>query len=109
MLNERISKVRKESGLTQEKFAKRIGLTHNFVWMIEKGHRIPSNRTISDICREFHVNETWLLTGEGDMFATEDQQQEIAEFLRTFLKNIDLLNLQFYRQSLKFLKAGGRG
>ena len=77
-MNTRISNIRKSLGLTQEKFADRIGLTRNFVWMIEKGDRVPSDRTISDICREFNVSETWLRTGEGEMF---NQLDDDADFL----------------------------
>lgn len=77
-MNTRISNIRKALGLTQEKFAARIGLTRNFVWMIEKGERVPSDRTISDICREFNVSETWLRTGEGEMF---NQLDADADFL----------------------------
>ena len=106
MLNERISKVRKEFGLTQEKFAERIGLTQNFVWMIEKGHRIPSNRTIADICREFHVNETWLRTGEGEMFATEDQQQEIAEFFADFFEEYRFVEFAILQAIAQIPKSG---
>ena len=79
-MNERISLIRKQVGLTQEKFADRIGLTKNFVWMIEKGQRIPSDRTISDICREFGVNETWLRTGAGEMFQKRSRDEELAAF-----------------------------
>ena len=67
-LNTRIKEIRKTLGLTQEKFADKIGLSQNFVWMIEKGERLPSDRTIMDICREFNVSYDWLTTGEGDMF-----------------------------------------
>ena len=80
-MNERISKVRKDVGLTQEKFAERIGLTRNFVWMIEKGERVPSDRTIADICREFRVSETWLRTGEGEMFLPVDDDDELAQVM----------------------------
>lgn len=67
-MNERIMRVRKTLKLTQEKFAKAIGLSQNFVWMIEKGERIPSERTITDICRTFNVSYQWLTTGQGEMF-----------------------------------------
>lgn len=79
-MNERISLIRKEAGLTQEEFGTRIGgLSRNYIWMVEKGDRTPSDRTIADICREFGVSETWLRTGEGEMFL---QLSEDAEFMR---------------------------
>ena len=106
MLNERISKVRKESGLTQEKFAEKIGLTQNFVWMIEKGHRVPSNRTISDICRTFHVNETWLRTGEGEMFASMSREQEIAEFFADLFSGNDSAKIAIVQALARIPESG---
>lgn len=73
-MNIRIAEVRKAVNLTQEKFAAQLGLSRNFLWMIEKGDRVPSDRTISDICREFNVNEDWLRTGEGEMFNPQDEK-----------------------------------
>lgn len=80
-MNERIALVRKSLGLTQEKFAEKVGLSRNFMWMIESGTRVPSDRTISDICREFNVNETWLRTGEGEMFNHITRSEKITAFL----------------------------
>ena len=80
-MNERIALVRKSLGLTQEKFAEQVGLSRNFMWMIESGTRVPSDRTISDICREFNVNETWLRTGEGEMLNQITQSEKLAAFL----------------------------
>lgn len=73
-MNVRIAEVRKAVNLTQEKFAAQLGLSRNFLWMIEKGDRVPSDRTIADICREFNVNENWLRTGEGEMFNPQDEK-----------------------------------
>lgn len=80
-MNERIALVRKSLGLTQEKFAEQVGLSRNFMWMIESGTRAPSDRTISDICREFNVNEMWLRTGEGEMFNQITRSEKITSFL----------------------------
>lgn len=80
-MNGRICNVRKSQGLTQEKFAERLGLTRNFIWMVERGDRIPSDRTIADICREFNVREEWLRNGTGEMFIQRSLDQEIAAFL----------------------------
>lgn len=84
-MNERIAEVRKAAGLTQEKFAERIGLTRNFVWMIEKGDRVPSDRTISDICREFEISEEWLRNGTGKMQVEKTRDEALAAFFGTVL------------------------
>lgn len=78
-MNIRIAEIRKAVNLTQEKFAAQLGLSRNFLWMIEKGDRVPSDRTIADICREFNVNENWLRTGEGEMFNPQDEK--LAAFI----------------------------
>ena len=80
-MNERIALVRKSLGLTQEKFAEQVGLSRNFMWMIESGTRVPSDRTVSDICREFNDNETWLRTGEREMFNQITRSEKITSFL----------------------------
>lgn len=69
-MNTRILEVRKNAGLTQEEFANEISLSKNYVWMMEKGERIPSDRTILEICRKFNVSLEWLTTGEGDMYTS---------------------------------------
>ena len=80
-MNERISFVRKQTGLTQEEFGARIGgLSKNYIWMLEKGERTPSDRTVMDICREFNVNEEWLRTGSGEMFLQRSREEELTAF-----------------------------
>ena len=75
-MNTRIQQIRKTVKMTQDEFADKIGLSKNFVWMIEKGERIPSERTIKDICREFKVNYDWLVNGTGDMFQDDDSDAQ---------------------------------
>lgn len=80
-MNERISLIRKKAGLTQEEFGEKVGgLSRNYIWMVEKGERVPSDRTISDICRIFNVNENWLRTGEGEMFNPKSRNEELMDF-----------------------------
>lgn len=80
-MNARIEYVRKHEGLTQEQFAARIGLSRNYLWMLENGSRVPSDRTIKDICREFKVNEKWLRTGEEPPFKDSAPDKDLAAFI----------------------------
>ena len=83
-MNTRIQKIRKTAKMTQDEFSDKIGLSKNFVWMIEKGERTPSERTIKDICREFKVNYDWLVNGTGDMFQDDDSDaQAIVDSVMT--------------------------
>ena len=83
MIGERIKQLRKELGMTQEKFADRIGLKRNSVALIELG-RETSDQTIFAIFREFRVNEEWLRTGAGEMFipSPETVVDKLAEDYR---------------------------
>lgn len=71
-MNNRIRELRKLLNITQTDFADKLNLSRNFIFMVEKGDRQPSDRTVSDICREFNVSEHWLRTGEGEPFIPED-------------------------------------
>ncbi len=65
-MNKRIKEIRKMLDMTQAEFSSKIGLSRNFIAQIETGAKMPSDRTISDICREFNINKDWLLTGKGE-------------------------------------------
>ena len=67
-MKERIKSLRKELGLTQEQFSEKLKLSRNFIAQIEIGTKVPSDRTISDICREYSIREQWLRTGEGEKY-----------------------------------------
>lgn len=77
-MNTRIRKIRKKYQLTQDAFANKLSLTRNYISLIEKGDRTPSDRTISDICREFNVNESWLRTGNGQMEPVKSPADKIS-------------------------------
>lgn len=74
----RIKMIRKEANLTQQKFADRLGLKQNTIATFEMDRTLPSERTIADICKYFNISESWLRTGEGDMYKALDRYEETA-------------------------------
>lgn len=80
-MGERIKELRTNLGLTQEEFSSKIDLSRNFIAQVESGTKNPSDRTISDICRVYNVNEEWLRTGKGEMFIEKSKDEQIAEML----------------------------
>ena len=85
-INERLGKVVSASGLSKTAFAKRINVTQQYVSkMVVEG--MPSDRTISDICREFGVDEVWLRHGEGEMFRPRSRKDAISAYMGQLLGN----------------------
>lgn len=84
-MNTRVTYLRKSLNLTQEEFAKNLGLSRNYIWMIEKGERVPPDRTISDICRIYGIQEDWLRYGLEPMRAEKSEEEQIAELVGSAL------------------------
>ena len=80
-MKSRITEIRKHFNLSQAEMADRLGLSRNFISLVENGNRIPSDRTITDICREFGVDRTWLVDGIGEPFRPVDRNEQIAAVL----------------------------
>ena len=76
-INTRFKLVRKTLGKNQTDFAKEIGLTQSSITMIERGERDVLERHVKSICSIFHVDENWLLTGEGEMFSKEKEKTDL--------------------------------
>ena len=85
ILGERIKKVRKSLDLTQQKFADQIGTTQNNIASYEIGRREPSAAAVNNICKTFNISETWLRTGEGEMFVERTRDDELAAFMDELL------------------------
>ena len=84
-MNDRIKAIRAALKLTQAGFGKRLGLSQNYIWMIERGDRTPSDRTLMDLCREFSVNEVWLREGVGPMFVERSRRDDLFDYARRIL------------------------
>lgn len=84
-MNERLKKLRKSLDLTQQEFGERIGIKRNTLANYEIGRNEPIDAVINLICREFNVSETWLRTGEGEMFVERTRDDELAAFMDELL------------------------
>lgn len=88
-MNERIKELRNALNLTQDAFAKRLGVKRNTIGNYETGNRVPSDQSVFSICREFNVNEEWLRNGSGEMFNTLSQDEELAYIVGQALPQAD--------------------
>ena len=84
-MKDRIKQIRKDASLTQVEFAASIGISQNFIAQCEIGSRIPSDRTIRDICQSYNVNEEWLREGTGEPYRALSMNQQIAERINNIM------------------------
>ena len=82
---ERIRELRKALKLTLDRFGERVGVKKSALSQIENGKSGVTDQMIKSICREFDVSETWIKTGEGEMFPPVDRRTEIARLTRQLL------------------------
>lgn len=85
-MQNRIKQIRKATGLTQQEFADRLGISRSNIATYETREGNISDATIKLICREFRINETWLRTGEGEMHLPVNRDQAITDFMADILK-----------------------
>lgn len=88
-MKSRIKQVRKDAGLTQVEYGKRLGVAGNTITNYENGMREPSNAIIAAICREFNVNEEWLRTGKGSMYVEMNRAELAANIVGSALNTND--------------------
>lgn len=80
-INDRIAWCVKDSGLTKTAFSERLNVSQAFISQLCSGSKMPSDRTIADICREFNISEVWLRTGDGEPHIQRDEDAEWQEIL----------------------------
>lgn len=89
IINSRIEKLIEELGITKTAFAEKIKVTQPYISKLISGNGIPSERLIEDICEKFNINESWLRTGEGEMFEELTEQEKILKYTGLLLSDKD--------------------
>ena len=80
-INDRIAQlINEKCEGNKSAFARKLNVTPAYAAQLYSGAREPSDRTISDICREFGCDEVWLRTGDGEPFRQETRQEQIMRF-----------------------------
>ena len=66
-ISSRIKKLRNHVDLTQEAFAKKVGVSQQYIGQLEIGNRNPSPGLVIALAYKFRVSEKWLFTGQGSL------------------------------------------
>ncbi len=79
-INDRIKTLINSIGKTKTEIARTLDVTPAYLSKLIKTGT-PSDMFISNLCRNYNVDEEWLRTGEGEMFVIRSDEEEIAAFL----------------------------
>lgn len=82
-LGKRIKRIINYNGSTMTQFAKELNISQSMVSKICSDKAVPSDRTISDICRIYNINKEWLLQGIGEMADKQSLEDELADSFNT--------------------------
>lgn len=107
-ITERIKWVRKQNCLSQEAFAKKIGISRSNMANIETGKVKLTERVAKDICKVYKINYLWLVEGMGepitetiiDVFEEVKTEYNLSEDDSELLKEICELS-ELERNELK--------
>ena len=78
-IGNRIRELRKNLGLSQEKFSGLTGIQRSYIAAMETGKKDPSYNAIVSLLDTTSVNGHWLLKGEGKMLLDKQRATEAAE------------------------------
>ena len=81
MFAERIKELRKELGVTQTAFGKKLGVSVDVIKNLEYNRTTPSEIFIDHICEVYHVNREWLVGDSDDMLIAPSDDAVLVEQL----------------------------
>lgn len=88
-IGERLVFLMKDQRLTQTELAAKLHLTQPHVSALCSGRKPFTDRTISDICREFNVSLAWLQDGTEPMYVTRTANEELAILVNGLMSDAD--------------------
>ena len=87
-LSEKIQKLRKEQGLTQEQFAEQLFVSRTAVSKWETGRGIPSMESLKQIANLFHITLDQLLSTEEIVVIAESENNENINRFASYIDGI---------------------
>ena len=82
-IGERLKWIRKDHfDMTLEEFGDKLGVKKNTLSTIENNKGNVTDQMRRSVCREFNVNEDWLLNGTGEPFVAKSRNDEITDFVK---------------------------
>lgn len=105
---ERLKYLRKNLlAMTLESFGERLGVTKVAISNIERDNRSLTDQMIKSICREYHVSEEWLRSGDGEPFIESNEESELFDWaMNVFADRDDAFRRRFITMLLRLPPDG---
>jgi transcriptional regulator with XRE-family HTH domain len=87
--------------MSQENFAKHIGLSQTSLSTIECGRSRLTDKNVKLICKTFNISENWLRTGNGEMLSASPHEKEFQEIFNRLLSDTQEYLLLVAKELLK--------
>jgi len=87
-LSEKIQKLRKEQGLTQEQFAEQLFVSRTAVSKWETGRGAPSMESLKQIANLFHITLDQLLSTEEVVVIAENENKDNMKRFASYIDGI---------------------
>lgn len=97
MIRKRLNDVSKALKKSFNEISVELGYSKGYLYQMVNGKRELKARVIIAICEKYGVNETWLRTGDGEMFVAQGPDDE--ERLRAYLAELLMKLPEQARQS----------
>ena len=110
-INNRVKEVRQAMELSQAKFAQKIGFSQGGIKDVEIGKCKVTDRLILAMNKYLGINEEWLRTGNGSMYAQTDKKDAVEQALNILMAkyNMDKFEIAMMKNYLEMSPEAKQG
>ena len=110
-INNRVKEVRQSMELSQAKFAQKIGFSQSAIKDVEIGKCKVTDRLILAMNKYLGINEEWLRTGNGSMYAQTDKKDAVEQALNILMAkyNMDKFEIAMMKNYLEMSPEAKQG
>jgi len=106
MINNRLKEIRKSLKINQSEFASKIGMAQSGYSQIETGENTLTDQNIKLVCLIYDVNESWLRSGEGEMFNNktkpkDEDEKRLLDMFRCLSPEMQVFVLKKIKECLR--------
>ena len=92
-IGDRLREARESKEMDQSTLADKAGIATRTLQRWEKGEQVPDGVAITKIAKATNVQPSWLLTGEGEMYAVPSRPENVYPLPGSLRRGVNLVDL----------------